>query len=171
MAALLERLGRDGLLKRGVTPEPESAPRPGPPHLELLTLCERGLLDGGLSVALGVRPDELIGPLCQAIGGSATRLRVVDVRDGPVLELRIRYGEVEEPWEVEDLLALVHNLNDLFAGDPKARAVAVLGEWEDALQLWCVHKRDLPKLWRADYFAPRNRQELARLLAVAGQGR
>jgi hypothetical protein len=128
---------------------------------QLIQLCERGALEGGLSIALDVRPDEAIGALCAAIGGSARRLRVVDVRERPVSELRVRLGELEEGWEVEDLQALVHNLNDLFRADPRARAVAVLGEWEDALQLWCVPKNKLGALLRADYFAPRNRDQLA----------
>ncbi len=165
---LLERLERDGLLKKGTGSFEHHRPergdrRPAPPHLEILQLCHRGLLMGGLSVALDVRSDELLGPLCQAVGGSAKRVRIVDVRDRPVMELRIQYGDLEEPWELEDLYALVQNLNDLLKDDRKAAAVAILGEWEDMLQLWCVRKDLLGDLLRQDYFAPRNRHQLEAL--------
>ncbi len=135
-----------------------------PPHLRLLTLCDARALEGGLSVALDVRPDELMGTLCMSIGGTARRVRVLDVREGPPLEVRICYGALEEPWELEDLYALVHNLNDLLRGDGDARAVVVLGEWQDSLQLWCVPKEKLPKLFEARFFAPMNRHQLQGLL-------
>jgi hypothetical protein len=175
---LLARLGRDGLLRADFLADQEQSfpgpedrasdplrPRPAasPPHLAVLRLCHRGALDGGLSAALDVRPDELVGPLCAAVGGSARRLKILDVRDLPRPQLRIAYGELEESWEVEDLYALVHNLNDLLRADPSARAVAVLGEWEDMLQLWCVRKAELQRLLRTDYFAPRNRHQLEQL--------
>jgi hypothetical protein len=112
-------------------------------------------------VALGVRPDELVGPLTLAMGGAARRLKVVDVRERPALELHIQAGELSERWEVEDVPALVHNLNSLYQPEPQVRAVAVLGEWEDALQLWCLDKQVLPRLWRLPFFAPLNRADLA----------
>ena len=162
MHRLWERLSRDGLLKPGA--EPRAEPRAaGRADLELLRLCDRGALEGGLSIALDVRPDEAFGALCTAIGGKARGIRVVDVRDRPAPELRVRLGDVEERWEVEDLHALAHNLNQLLAEDPAARAVAILGEWGDALQLWCVPKAKLPALLRADYFAPHNRRQLESL--------
>jgi hypothetical protein len=152
------------LLKASTPPAaPEEAA--SPPHLQLLRLCDRGALEGGLSIALDVLPDEAFGGLCAAIGGGARRLKVIDVRDRPVSEVRVQYGDLEERWQVEDLAGLVHNLNDLLKADPGARAVAVLGEWEDALQLWCVPKDKLPALLRADYFIPWNREQL---VAVAG---
>jgi hypothetical protein len=40
---------------------------------------------------------------------------------------------------------------------------ALLGEWEDALQLWCVEKRRLKWLLAQPWFFPRNRGELQRL--------
>ena len=43
------------------------------------------------------------------------------------------------------------------------RVIAVLGEWNDALQLLCVDKRALPKLLREGFFAPRNRDALERM--------
>jgi hypothetical protein len=164
MQRLWERLSREGLLKPDAEPlaEPRAAGR-AELELELRWLCDRGVLEGGLSIALDVRPDEAFGAVCVAIGGNARGIRVVDVRYRPVPELRLRLGENEERWEVEDLHALVHNLNQLLADDPAARAVAILGEWEDALQLWCVPKAKLRALLRADYFAPHNRRQLESL--------
>lgn len=176
---LLERLRKDGLLEPAFVEQVEEEERdeeepspseedepsperraPPPPHLVILRLCDRRALKGALSVALGVRPDELIGPLCLTVGGSGKDVRVLDVRDRPYFELRIRYGELEEPWEVEDLYGLVQNLNDLLKDDRQAKVVAILGEWQDALQLWCVPKSQLGHLLRQDYFAPRNRHQL-----------
>jgi hypothetical protein len=162
MERVAERIRREGLLKAGFRDAPLEDVA-SPPHVQVLRLCDRGALDGGLSVALDVRPDEAFGGLCAAIGGDARRLRVVDVRERPFAEIRVRYGEIEEGWEIEDLPALVHNLNVLLEADPGARAVAVLGEWDDALQLWCVPKDKLGTLLRADYFAPWNRQQLVSL--------
>jgi hypothetical protein len=134
------------------------------PEVSLLRLCEAGQLVGGLSVALGVRPDELVGPLTLAMGGAARRLRIVDVRDGvrerPVLQLEVLAGDVAEKWEVEDLYALVHNLNDLYRDAADVARVAVLGEWEDALQLWCVPRAALTRLLREPFFQPQNRRAL-----------
>lgn len=162
MDVLLQRLSREGLLKPAFAErlDEEEGGSASPPHLRVLALCEQGALEGGLSVALDVRPDELIGPLCATVGGGAMRLRVLDVREGPPMELRIGWDGLEEPWELEDLYALVHNLNDLLRDDKASRAVAVLGEWQDALQLWCVPKKGLSRLLRQDFFAPRNRHQL-----------
>jgi hypothetical protein len=165
MPPLWERLARAGLLKAGaksVTGAPAAA---GPSAHELLRLCDGGALDGGLSVALDVRPDEAFGPLCAAIGGRAHDIRVVDVRDRPRWEILIRLGGLEARWEVEDVAALAHHLNVLLEDDLVARAVAILGDWGDALQLWCVPKPKLSALLRADYFAPRNRNQLEALAA------
>ncbi|AKQ69671.1 hypothetical protein A176_006583 [Myxococcus hansupus] len=159
MASLLDVLLRERLLKDRDAAA-ELLPRGEPPHVSLLRLCDAGLLDGGLSVGYGVRADELVGPLTNAMGGAARRFKVVDVRERPVLELHVMAGDVTERWEVEDLSALVHNLNSLYRDAPDVRAVAELGEWEDALQLWCVDKRALPKLARQSFFAPRNARAL-----------
>lgn len=163
MASTVDTLSRLRLLKDPAAAR-EGVREGEPPHVGLLRLCEQGLLVGGLSVALGVRPDELVGPLTLALGGEARRLKVVDVRERPALELHIAAGEVSERWEVEDLPALVHNLNDLYRHAPGVRAAAVLGEWQEALQLWCVDKRTLPRLLREPFFAPHNRAALAALL-------
>ncbi len=163
MASLIDALDREHLLKdRAAGAE---VPRAGePPHVSLLRLCDEGALAGGLTVAYDVRPDELVGPLTAAMGGAAKRFKVVDVRERPVLELHVLAGDVTERWEVEDLAALVHNLNDLYREAADVRAVALLGEWNDALQLLCVDKRALPRLLRQSFFAPVNQQALSRLL-------
>jgi hypothetical protein len=133
------------------------------PHLVVLRLCDAGALVGGLTVELDVRPDELLGPLTQALGGTAPSVRAVDVVDGPPLRLSLHYRDHEETWELEDLYPFVLNLNDLLKDDRTARVAALLGEWEDALQLWCVEKRRLAWLLQQPWFFPRNRLELQRL--------
>ncbi|PTL85098.1 hypothetical protein [Vitiosangium sp. GDMCC 1.1324] len=162
MASLLDPLERSRLLKDREAAREVLNPAE-PPHVSLLRLCDAGLLEGGLAVSFGVRPDELVGPLTQAMGGVARRFKVVDVRERPTLELHILAGETSERWEVEDLAALVHNLNDLYRESPDVRAIAVLGEWNDALQLLCVEKRALPKLLRERFFVPQNRDVLERM--------
>jgi hypothetical protein len=163
MAPLLTTLSslhllRDAEAARALLPAGER------PEVSLLRLCEAGLLTGGLSVALGVGADELVGPLTQAMGGAARRLRVTDVREDPrargVLQLEVLAAERTEKWEVEDLYALVHNLNDLYRDAADVARVAVLGEWEDALQLWCVPRALLPRLLREPFFQPQNRRAL-----------
>jgi hypothetical protein len=167
MASLLDSLARQKLLKDAEAAR-ELVPPAEPPHVSLLRLCDAGLLEGGLTVALGVRPEELVGPLTLAMGGAARRFKLVDVRVRPAVELHILAGDVSERWEVEDLPALVHNLNDLYRSASDVRAVAVLGEWQDALQLLCVDKRALPRLLRERFFEPLNREALARMLEGDG---
>jgi len=158
MDAVLERLSQLGLIK---TPfDPASISISAGPQGELLSLCSAAALEGGLSVALDVRPDELVGPLAMAIGGMAAELRVIDVRDRPQSEMTIRLGALEKTWKVGSQEALVHHLNELFKLDPSAKAVAVLGECEEALQLWALDKRMLAELLREDFFRPRNRKPL-----------
>jgi hypothetical protein len=161
MDALLKRLSQLGLIKpsfdRGSTSMGKAA------QFDLLELCDAAALEGGLSVALDVRPDELIGPLAAAMEGAALELRVIDVRDKPRSEMTIRLGALEKTWQVGNLGALVHHLNDLFKGDPQTRAVAILGERDDALQLWALDKRLLSKLLGEDFFGPLNRRELCAL--------
>jgi hypothetical protein len=162
MASLPDLLARERLLKDRAAAAEVLVPDE-PSHVALLRLCDAGLLQGGLSVALGVRPDELVGPLTLAMGGAARNLKVADVRERPTFELHVLIGERTERWEVEDLAALVHNLNDLYREAREVRAVAVLGEWADALQLLCIEKRSLPRLLRQPCFSPANGQELLRL--------
>lgn len=116
-------------------------------------------------MALDVTPDELVGPLCHALGGKATRLKVTDVRGKQPWELSVSYEGAEERWELEGNTALVDHLNDLFRSEPRVRVCAVLGEWEDMLQLWCVEKKKLGALLEKKFFLPRNRAQLASLVA------
>jgi len=149
----LERLG---LLAEGAHVPPEA-------HA-LTALCDAGVLEGGLTIALDLRPDELIGPLCERIGGSARTLKVLDVRDDPEVALIVDAGRGEESWEVRDPRDLVERCNEEFRGDAEVRAVAVLGEWEDSLQLWCIPKRALSSLLRAPFFQAENRARLSALV-------
>ena len=142
----------------------------GPGQQTLLALCDQGLLDGGLSIALDLKPDELIGPLCERIGGQARALKVLDVREEPESELLVDAGGGEEAWPVRDARDLVDRCNEAFQSDPEARLVAVLGEWEDMLQLWCVPRGALPSLLRAPFFQAENRSRLSALLPRASRG-
>jgi hypothetical protein len=108
----------------------------------LLRRCHEGALEGGLSISLRATPDEAVGPLLHALG--ARGFKLLDVRSGTPVVLEIAWNEVHEKWELADLEALVHNLNDLFR-DTGLPVIAVLGEWEDMLQLWCVPRADLFK--------------------------
>lgn len=148
--ALVARLRDLGLL---TAPPPADAaqavgwPREGEaPQLAILGLCHLGVLEGGLSVALDVRPDELIGPLSAAMGGVARSLRVLDVREQPVLTLEVLVNGVEAELELERLEQLPEDLNALLAGAADVRPVAILGEREGALQLWCVPRASLDVL-------------------------
>lgn len=140
------------------------------PGQQLPSLCDAGALDGGLSIALDLRPDELIGPLCERIGGSARQLKVLDVREDPEVALFIDAGNGEESWEVREPRDLVELCNEEFLEDAEARAVAVLGEWEDSLQLWCIPKRTLSSLLRAPFFQAENRARLSALVPSASRG-
>ncbi|MCI0574221.1 MAG: hypothetical protein L0Y66_26115 [Myxococcaceae bacterium] len=161
LAALAERK----LLRQPPPQDAEGLPRRGEPEaVALLKLCHARLLEGGLSVALDVRPDELFGPLVAQMGGAARTVRVVDVRERPALELTVSFREHTERWEVEGLEGLVHNLNSLLAEEREVRAVAVLGEWEDALQLWCVPRAQLGWALRGPLAGAHNSRELAKLV-------
>lgn len=171
MASLIDELRSAGLLTQRYLDRlaEEQAERPadakptrgeGLPHLVMLTLCDAGALVGGLTVELDVRPDELMGPITALVGGKGRGVRVTDVRDGPPLELTVFFEDHDESWELEDLYPFVHNINDLLKEDRTARAVAILGEWEDSLQLWAVEKKKLPWLFQQKWFQPRNRHQL-----------
>lgn len=147
---LVERLGSLGLLRTS-PPEDTGAPKAWPregeaPAVVLLELCNLGALDGGLSVALDVRADELVGPLSAAMGGAARGLRVLDVRESPALTLVLEVGGVEAELEIARLEQLPEDLNVLLSEAGDVRAVAILGEREGALQLWCVPREHLDAL-------------------------
>ncbi|MFL5320441.1 MAG: hypothetical protein ACJ790_12345 [Myxococcaceae bacterium] len=152
-----ERKWRAEQVGESVRPDPI---REGLPHLALLRLCDVGALIGGLTVDLDVRPDELLGPLQKTVGGDALKMRAADVQDGPPLRLTVHFIDHEETWELEDLYPFVMNVNDLLKDDRKAKAMAILGEWEDSLQLWAVEKTRLAWMLQQDWFHPRNRHQL-----------
>ncbi len=114
------------------------------PVKNLLRACHSGRLVGGLSVSLRALPDEVVGGLTFAMG--AAGFRVLDVRTGTPMVMEISWGPVHEKWEVENVEGLAHNLNDLFCEAPAVKVVAVLGEWEDMLQLWCLAREVLGPL-------------------------
>lgn len=101
----------------------------------LRSLCHRGQLRGGLSIGLVVTPDEAFGALCHAMGGRVERLRLADVRRGPPMQLDVFEGDFRESWEVEDVPALLKNLNSLQRERGGGKTMARLGDFEDMLQV------------------------------------
>ena len=132
----------------------------------LLQRCDAGALVGGLSVAMDLRPDELFGPLTHQLGGLAVKLKVLEVRGDRPVELTVTLGPSPQTWELDDLAGLIDRLNERFAAQRSVKVAAVLGEWEDLLQLWCLPKSALAKLLEAPFFSPSN---LASLRAIAEQ--
>jgi hypothetical protein len=122
-----------------------------------------GLLASGLCVSRQALPDELLGPLCAAVGAAARRLKVVDVREGKPPELTVELDGRRETWRVPDLESLVAAVNRRLSGDAQARAVAVLGEQEGFLGLWAVLKSELAALWARPFFRPQNAAQLRKL--------
>jgi hypothetical protein len=133
----------------------------------LAGVCAKGGLLGGLSVALDVRPDELVGPLCQRLGGEALRLRILEVRTSPQELWVLREGK-EWHWPVPDVPALVDALNLAYRRVPAVRAIALLGKSEDAWQLWCLEKDRLPLLLDGGLLEAENVDQLSALGAGLG---
>jgi len=150
----VQRLSTLGLLV------PEWRPTEAP--VAMSALCGAGALLGGLSVALDVRPDELVGPLCQRLGGAALELRILEVRVSPP-ELWVRLAKKEEHWAVPDTRALVRALNQGYRSVAPVPAIAVLGERDDAWQLWCIPKGRLPTLLKEGLLEAENAEELSAL--------
>lgn len=128
----------------------------------LLKLCHAGRLVGGLSVSLRALPDEAIGGLTHAMGGAATRLKVLDARGERPMELEVQAGDVHEKWEVDGVEGLVHNLNDVYRSDAGVKQLAVLGDWEDMLQLWALSHDALRALLDSRWLDARNQASLVR---------
>ncbi|PZR13326.1 MAG: hypothetical protein DI536_13655 [Archangium gephyra] len=101
--------------------------------------CHEGRLVGGLSLSLRALPDEVVSTLTWAVG--VQKFRVLDVRTTSPMVMEIEWGELHETWEVEDVTALIDELNALFDEAPALKELVVLGEWEDMLQVWAVPKR------------------------------
>jgi predicted component of type VI protein secretion system len=131
----------------------------------LLALCDAGRLLGGLTVSLRATPDELVGPLTHALGGAAVDLRVLDVREGAPLRLVLLLRGAEVEWSVEGVQALAEHLNDAFRDEVTAKVLAVLGEHEEALQLWVLPRLEVAELLEEPWFVPLNRAQLERLFA------
>ena len=127
-----------------------------PPDEPLRTLCHHDFLVGGLSIALDVRIDEALGPLLEAMGSAAPMLRVLDVRRGPPQVFVVKQSGVDHQWEVDGLETMIDTLNRAFASDPKVRALVLLGEWEDMIQVWAVGKPSLARLLDHGWFKPSN---------------
>ena len=150
----VQRLSALGLLA------PDGAPGAG--GSTLAGLCADGALLGGLSVALDVRPDELVGPRCQRLGGEALQLRILEVRTAPQ-ELWVRCEGKESHWPVPDFPALVKALNTAYRRVPTVRAIALLGKSLDAWQLWCLEKDRLPLLLEGGLLEAENVHQLSAL--------
>lgn len=140
---MLETLRRLRLLKEDGERLPALSPDA---HATLLRLCDEGVLEGGLSVATGVTPDELLGPLTLKMGVPAGSLRVHDVRGERPMVLDVEALGRKETWSIDGVHDLIDQLNALYRGHEMVRSVQVLGEWNDMLQLWCVQKKALPVL-------------------------
>lgn len=110
----------------------------------LLKCCHQGRLVGGLSISLRATPDEVVGGVTHEMGVKG--FKVFDVRTTRPMVMEISWKDLVEKWEVEDVEGLVHNLNDLFRSEPGVKLLAVLGEWEDMLQLWALDREVLRKL-------------------------
>lgn len=127
--------------------------RKGPvPDEPLRTLCHHGYLVGGLSIALDVKTDEALGPLLEEMGAS----RLVRVLDIQGLVFSVKLGAHQHEWEIDGLESLVDTLNRAFAGNSAVKALALLGEWEDALQVWVLPKAAAAKVSAYDWFRPSN---------------
>lgn len=103
-------------------------------------------------MARDLEVEELFGPLTLAMGGHLAKLKLSDVRAGPLRELQVG----DQLWEVPSLRALIGRLNEEAASDPTAKCCALLGEWEEMLQLWVVPRKVLRLLVKRPDFQPEN---------------
>ena len=121
-------------------------------------------------MALAALPDEVVGALTHAMGGAAKSLKVLDARNTRPMELVIVSGVTKESWELDDVAALAHNLNSLFAKDEAVGKLLVLGEFHDALQLWAVPHHPLLALLESGLVSAQNAHMLARQLRGESEG-
>ena len=136
-----------------------------PPEEPLRTLCHHGFLRGGLSIALDVKIDEALGPLLEALGGPARMIRVLDIQ-GQVFSVKIE--QVEHEWELDGIESLIDTLNRVFAVSSEVKALVLLGEWEDMLQVWALPKLVVKQLLAEEWFRPSNLPGLTAALAQRG---
>ena len=127
--------------------------KPQPPEEPLRTLCDHGYLVGGLAIALDVKIDEALGPLLELIGGAALMLRVLDIR-GKVFSVKL--GETRHEWEIDSFESLIDTLNRGFSASADVKALVLLGEWEDMIQVWALAKPIVRQLQAFDWFRPSN---------------
>jgi hypothetical protein len=120
----------------------------------LARACHLRWLTGGLSFAGSLQPDDALGPLLYALGGTAKRLRVLDVSTDSPSIFDVALDRRRERWTIADVPELIGQLNALFCGDDSVKAVVALGEWEDMQQWWCVPKAHLASLQRLGLPAP-----------------
>ncbi len=111
---------------------------------------------GGLSIALDVKLDEALGPLLDVMGGPAPRIRVLDVTAAAPQVFHVKLAGVDHKWEVDGLESLVDTLNRAFARDPTVKALVLLGEWDDMIQVWAVPRSALKVLLGCEWFKPSN---------------
>jgi hypothetical protein len=106
-----------------------------------------------MSIELDVKVDEALGPLLEAVGGPARTMKVLDIQ-GRVFSVRL--GPVQHEWELDGLESLVDTLNLAFAAAPEVKALVLLGEWEDMLQVWALPRPVVRTLLAHDWFRPSN---------------
>lgn len=160
MSALLDELNRRGLLRA-----PEA--RRGERRVEerLVALCHEGLLVGGLSVARDVLPDELFGPLITLMGPPLSGARLTEVRGRAPVELSVSLLGDTALVVADSSEELVSRLNELAHARGGERLVAVLGEWQDMVQLWCVSRRNLAPLLARGLLPARNAAQISKQLS------
>ena len=135
------------------------------PDEPLRTLCHHGYLVGGMSIALDVKIDEALGPLLEVMGGPARTMKVLDIQ-GRVFSVRV--GAQQHEWELDGLESLIDTLNRAFAPSREVKALVLLGEWEDMLQVWALPKPVAGRLRAYEWFRPSNGPGLAVALGEPG---
>ena len=103
--------------------------------------------------------DEALGPLLEAMGGQAPMIRVLDIRGTPRI-FSVKIGEQKHEWPVDGVETLIDTLNRAFRADPAVKALVLLGEWEDMIQVWAVPKPAAAELLECEWFKPSNPKAL-----------
>ena len=66
----------------------------------------------------------------------------------------VRLGAQDHERELDGVETLIDTLNRTFAASAGVKALALLGEWEDMLQVWALPKDVARKLGRFEWFRP-----------------